>query len=198
MSSIEVTSPFDGSVVGSVPFKTYEEVEAAINLAQTTFLDHKNALPKYKRVEILEKVVEIMSGQIDESNIEEEDWNDLNVLVVDDNEINRTVIGGMLGLYDISVGYAENGQLAVEAVKNGDYNCILMDIQMPVMDGYYATALIRKTHPEITIIALTAGGFEEFNSDIRSGDFNDFLRKPVVIEKILEVLQKTLHQVKAK
>lgn len=139
-----------------------------------------------------------MSGQIDESNIEEEDWNDLNVLVVDDNEINRTVIGGMLGLYDISVGYAENGQLAVEAVKNGDYNCILMDIQMPVMDGYYATALIRKTHPEITIIALTAGGFEEFNSDIRSGDFNDFLRKPVVIEKILEVLQKTLHQVKAK
>ena len=66
MSTIEVTSPFDGSVVGTVPFKTYEEVEAAIDLAQATFLDHKNALPKYKRVEILENVVKIMSGQIDE------------------------------------------------------------------------------------------------------------------------------------
>ncbi len=66
MSNIEVTSPFDGSVVGSVPFKTYEEVEAAINLAENTFLDHKNALPKYKRVEILENVVKIMSEQIDQ------------------------------------------------------------------------------------------------------------------------------------
>ena len=66
MSSIEVTSPFDGSVVGTVPFKTYEEVQAAIDLAEATFLDHKNALPAHKRVEILEKVAEIMSGQIDE------------------------------------------------------------------------------------------------------------------------------------
>ncbi len=66
MSSIEVTSPFDGKVVGTVPFKTYEEVEAAINLAETTFLDHKNAIPKHKRVEILENVVNIMSSQIDE------------------------------------------------------------------------------------------------------------------------------------
>jgi len=66
MSKIEVTSPFDGSVVGTVRFNTYEEVEAAINLAQATFLDHKNALPSYKRVEILEKVADIMSSQIDE------------------------------------------------------------------------------------------------------------------------------------
>ncbi len=66
MSTIEVTSPFDGAVVGSVPFKTTKEVQEAIDLAQKTFLDHKNALPKYKRVEILEKVIEIMSSQVDE------------------------------------------------------------------------------------------------------------------------------------
>lgn len=66
MSTIEVTSPFDNSVVGTVPFKSKEEVEAAIDLAQATFLDHKNALPKYKRVEILENVVKIMSSQIKE------------------------------------------------------------------------------------------------------------------------------------
>lgn len=69
MSTIEVTSPFDGKIVGEVPFKTFEEVEEAINLASDTFLDHKNHLPKYKRVEILEKVVEIMSSQIEELTI---------------------------------------------------------------------------------------------------------------------------------
>ena len=66
MSTIEVTSPFDGKVVGTVPFSTTEEVQAAINLASDTFLDHENALPKYKRVEILENVAKIMSSQVDE------------------------------------------------------------------------------------------------------------------------------------
>jgi len=69
MSTIEVTSPFDGKVVGNVKFSTVEEVQAAISLADATFADHKNALPKYKRVEILEKLVEIMSSQIEELTI---------------------------------------------------------------------------------------------------------------------------------
>ncbi|PHO13814.1 aldehyde dehydrogenase [Malaciobacter marinus] len=63
---IEVTSPFDGKVVGEVPFSTTEEVETAIDLAQNTFLDHKNALPKFKRIEILENVMKIMSSQVEE------------------------------------------------------------------------------------------------------------------------------------
>ncbi|MFA9373219.1 MAG: aldehyde dehydrogenase family protein [Poseidonibacter sp.] len=66
MNKIEVTSPYDGKVVGTVPFKTVDEVKEAIDLAQKTFLDHKNHLPKYKRVEILENVVKIMSFQIEE------------------------------------------------------------------------------------------------------------------------------------
>ena len=66
MSTIEVTSPYDGSVVGKVPYGSVVEVEAALDLAKATFLDHKNALPTYKRVEILENVVKIMSSQIDE------------------------------------------------------------------------------------------------------------------------------------
>ena len=66
MNTIEVTSPFDGSIVGEVPYGSVPEVEAALELAQTTFLDHKNALPTYKRVEILENVVKIMSSQVEE------------------------------------------------------------------------------------------------------------------------------------
>lgn len=67
--TIEVTSPFDGKVVGEVPFCSVEEVQAAIDLASDTFLDHANALPKYKRVEILEKVAQIMSSQVEELTI---------------------------------------------------------------------------------------------------------------------------------
>jgi acyl-CoA reductase-like NAD-dependent aldehyde dehydrogenase len=66
MSTIEVTSPFDNTVVGTVPFSSVEDVKGAIDLAHETFYDHKNALPKYKRVEILEKVAEIMSSKIEE------------------------------------------------------------------------------------------------------------------------------------
>ena len=66
MNTIKVISPFDQSLVGEVPYSSIPEIEAALELAQATFLDYKNALPKYKRVEILEKVVEIMSSQIEE------------------------------------------------------------------------------------------------------------------------------------
>ena len=69
MSTIEVTSPFDGKVVGTVKFNTYEEVEAAIDLAHKTFLDRDNWIPKYKRIEILENVMKIMSSQVEELTI---------------------------------------------------------------------------------------------------------------------------------
>ena len=66
MRTLEVTSPFDGKVVGVVPFNSKEEVLDAINLAKDTFLNKKEEFPKYKRVEILEKVIEIMSSKIEE------------------------------------------------------------------------------------------------------------------------------------
>jgi len=69
MSTIEVRSPFDDRVVGTVPFNSYEEVENAINLAYKTFLNKDNWLPKYKRVEILENVMKIMSSQVEELTI---------------------------------------------------------------------------------------------------------------------------------
>jgi len=110
MSNIEVTSPFDGSVVGTVAFKTYEEVEAAIDLAQATFLDHKNALPKYKRVEILEKVVAIMSSQIDEltklcASEGGKPWADSQV------EVNRAINGVKLAIE--ALGSYEGKEIAM-------------------------------------------------------------------------------------
>jgi acyl-CoA reductase-like NAD-dependent aldehyde dehydrogenase len=69
MSTIEVTSPYDGSVVGTVPFTSVEDVEKAIDVAYDKFLDVDNWLPKFKRVEILENVMKIMSSQVEELTI---------------------------------------------------------------------------------------------------------------------------------
>lgn len=69
MNLIDVKSPFDDSLIGKVAFNTNKEVQDAIALASSTFLDFKNHLPKYKRIEILEKVVKIMSSQIEELTI---------------------------------------------------------------------------------------------------------------------------------
>ncbi|WP_206732683.1 aldehyde dehydrogenase family protein, partial [Halarcobacter ebronensis] len=64
--TIEVTSPYDDSVVGNVPFSTMEEVEAALDLAYEKFQDRKNWLPKHKRIEVLENLVKIMSSQVED------------------------------------------------------------------------------------------------------------------------------------
>lgn len=69
MSTIEVTSPYDGKVVGSVPFTSVEGVEKAIDVAYEKFLDKDNWIPKFKRIEILEKLMEIMSSQVEELTI---------------------------------------------------------------------------------------------------------------------------------
>ncbi|MGM0519767.1 MAG: aldehyde dehydrogenase family protein [Campylobacterota bacterium] len=66
MGTVEVTSPFDGSKVGEVPLKSVDEVQKSLDIAQATFLDYENVIPKFKRVEILEKVVQIMSSQVEE------------------------------------------------------------------------------------------------------------------------------------
>ncbi len=69
MDTIKVTSPFDGKIVGTVKFSSYEEVESAIDLAHNTYLDTQNYLPKYKRIEILGNVMKIMSSQVEELTI---------------------------------------------------------------------------------------------------------------------------------
>ena len=99
--TIEVTSPFDGKVVGEVPFSTTEQVQEAIDLARATFDDHENALPKYKRVEILQNVVKIMSSQVEEltklcASEGGKPWMDSQV------EVNRAINGVELAIEALS------------------------------------------------------------------------------------------------
>lgn len=119
------------------------------------------------------------------------------ILVVEDNDINREIAEELLHMHQMEVDSVENGQQAAEAFKAaeaGYYSAILMDIQMPVMNGYEATAAIRSLKREdaqtIPIIALTANAFITDVAKARRAGMNDHLAKPIETAKMLEVLGK--------
>lgn len=102
----------------------------------------------------------------------------IRVLLVEDNDVNRTIARTFLKKWEAEVDEAENGAIAVEMTSQKEYDIVLMDLQMPVMDGFEATLNIRKEHPKLPIIALTASArIESVNDAIQSG-MNDVLSKP--------------------
>jgi len=120
------------------------------------------------------------------------------VLVVEDNQTNRRVISALLGKLGLMVQVAENGQEAVNAVTGGAKpDLILMDVQMPVLDGYAATEQIRNWEDSLgrehcPIIALTADAFEEDRHKCLAVGMNDFLTKPIVYGLFASTLSKWL------
>ena len=122
------------------------------------------------------------------------------ILLVEDNEFNREVAQDFLQDAEMTVDMAENGLEAVTRVREHSpdfYDCILMDVQMPVMDGYEATKAIRKIYPDakIPIIALSANAFEEDRQKSLDAGMDDHLAKPFVVAKVLETMN-TLMQKK--
>jgi PAS domain S-box-containing protein len=103
------------------------------------------------------------------------------VLVVEDNLMNQKYIGGLLNKWKIPYTLAMDGKRAVEEAKNQRFDIILMDIQMPIMDGYEATVAIRNTHnpnQHVPIIALTASAMLDHKNIAMEAGMNDFLTKP--------------------
>ena len=115
------------------------------------------------------------------------------VLVVEDNAINREVIGEILTGYQLDVHYAEDGAAGVKAVKNGDYSLVLMDIQMPIMDGYQATRAIRKFNTRLPIVALTAAAMVEDKQKALTAGMDAHLAKPINRSDLKRVLMNYLH-----
>ena len=121
------------------------------------------------------------------------------ILLVEDNELNREIAMEILNEYGFLVDTAENGAVAVEKMKNsspGDYDLVLMDVQMPVMNGYEATKQIRAldnpTLAGITILAMTANAFDEDRKKALECGMDGFLSKPIVIEELITTLQNNL------
>lgn len=120
------------------------------------------------------------------------------VLIVEDNATNRKVVESMLKKLDIQCQSVENGQEAVSFITRGEsVDAVLMDCQMPVMDGFEATRAIRQWEqeaglPRLPIIALTAGAFAADRQDCSDAGMDDFLAKPLSLKALEAVLDKWL------
>jgi CheY-like chemotaxis protein len=119
----------------------------------------------------------------------------LRVLVVEDNELNLEIAQELLSEEGVIVSTAENGQLGLDAftsAPSGTFDVILMDVTMPVLDGYEATRAIRASdHPQATtipIIAMTANAYAEDVAAAREAGMNDHVAKPIDLDRLLYIL----------
>lgn len=115
----------------------------------------------------------------------------MSILVAEDNLINQQVIMQILSRLGYAPAVVENGAEAVEAVQQTEYDLVLMDMQMPEMDGIEATELIRKnsTH-QPAIIALTANTLQNDQERCMKAGMNDYLAKPIKLDELMQMLQK--------
>ena len=127
------------------------------------------------------------------------DFSKIKLLLVEDNEVNREIASLILTEFGFQLDTAVNGRQAVDKVaasNPGDYDAILMDIQMPVMNGYEATKAIRELPDEklaqIPIIAMTANAFNEDIQAAKDAGMNSHIAKPLDIEKMIETLTEVL------
>ncbi|HHJ10352.1 MAG TPA: response regulator [Bacteroidetes bacterium] len=115
------------------------------------------------------------------------------ILIAEDNDLNYFVISKMLTSLGTDIIRAENGLKAVEYCKSHEeISLVLMDIKMPVMDGYEATKEIRKIRPDLPIIAQTAHANEYDRDTAFKIGCNDYLTKPIMQDRLIEVVKKYL------
>lgn len=146
-----------------------------------------------------EKILEMQAETGETSQLEKEEENDLEgmyFLAAEDNEINAEILREILSMENAGVEIVENGKLAVERFANSsenEFDAILMDVQMPVMNGYDATrairALEREDALEIPIIAMTANAFAEDEKEALNAGMNVHLAKPINVELLKQVIR---------
>jgi PAS domain S-box-containing protein len=144
----------------------------------------------------LEKVIkfqESQSKELESIEIVTEKVNKLKnvkILVAEDNKMNQMVLDMLLEDTQLELEFADDGEIAVSKFKEGSYNFILMDLQMPNLDGYGATKAIRQFDSKVPIIALSANVLKEDIDKAFESGINAYLAKPIELEKLFNVILK--------
>ena len=191
----------DGTLILLLSAHDWDEIEEdAVGAGIQGFLTKPFFVSAFK-----EKIFEINTAHDQEiqasENAKEHSLNGVHFLVAVDNEINSEILEELLEVEGAVCHIAENGHLAVEAFKNappGTFDAILMDVQMPVMNGYEATLAIRSLEREdaetIPIIAMTANAFAEDVRDAKDAGMNDHIAKPIDMDIVRKTLYKYLKE----
>ena len=116
------------------------------------------------------------------------------ILIVDDIFSNRLLLSSTLESIGIDSETVENGQIAIKSLQTNDFGMVLLDIEMPVMNGIETARYIREemsdTHSKLPIIALTAHNPDEYGTRINEAGFNEIMSKPYSVEKLGYIIEK--------
>jgi CheY-like chemotaxis protein len=118
------------------------------------------------------------------------DFSGRSVLVVEDNIISFKLISTVLSKVNVTVSHASNGQKAIEMCR-GDhhFDMVVMDIQMPELNGIEATRAIKKLRPALPVIAATANTFDDERAACREAGCDGYINKPLQFRKLFELMQ---------
>jgi two-component system, cell cycle response regulator DivK len=128
------------------------------------------------------------------SNALNQNWEDKNILVVEDVDTNKIFFDAALRRTKANILWAKDGQEAIDIFKANRVDLVLMDLQLPVMDGYTATREIKKINPDIPVIAQTAHVMSGEREKCIEAGCNDYLAKPIRLQILIDTLSKYLNQ----
>ncbi len=117
-----------------------------------------------------------------------------NILLVEDNELNRDMLSRRLQRKGFTVAMAVDGQEGVDMAASTAYDLILMDMSLPILDGWAATRQIRSSGNKVPIIALTAHAMDGDEQAARDAGCDDYDTKPVDLPRLLEKMERLLNQ----
>jgi len=146
--------------------------------------------------EVCDEMIHGMMDIDDHDAVTESNTSELldgHILLVEDNELNQQLLATFLGKMGTTVTIASNGQEAVDAAMQNDFDLIYMDMQMPVMSGVDATVKLREQECQVPIIAITANATKQDRELCKKSGFDDFITKPIVYNKLYEITARYLN-----
>jgi signal transduction histidine kinase/CheY-like chemotaxis protein len=181
-----ITTKFGGTGLGlTISARLVELMESKINVESTHGKGSTFSFELHVKKANNENVSQITSGVL-------QSFSGITALVAEDNKVNLLVIKRFLKSWNIETASAENGAIALEMAKAKKYDLILMDLNMPVMDGKKASLSIRAFDANIPIIAITASTGENLKEELLAFGINDYIPKPFVPEALHTIITKTM------